>query len=266
MIVWRYSDDLATTHGVGKPDANLHDLPPVVEAIRSVSHTSRLLPEKTGPPRGRSTRIRELPALYAVSLHSSTAGEPGETAAAHSGGLTLDPSRPTADGAALLGAGNPVDAVRLALSGTITASIAGRFAEYRFMPGTSSLSPADQQPFRVEVAGDEGRVWLEDLAGLTDLGVDWDYDDRSWRVSVREYTDSGASGGSMTSGSSFGPTSSGNDYDLKLMGTGPVVETWSTWDGDEPWVSPFGKEVHVTVTVTAESDGNFCWHYLDQAG
>jgi len=130
------------------------------------------------------------------------------------------------------------------------------------MPGTSSLSPADQQPFRVEVAGDEGRVWLEDLAGLTDLGVDWDYDDRSWRVSVREYTDSGASGGSMTSGSSFGPTSSGNDYDLKLMGTGPVVETWSTWDGDEPWVSPFGKEVHVTVTVTAESDGNFCWHYL----
>ncbi|HET6572004.1 MAG TPA: hypothetical protein VFG68_00250, partial [Fimbriiglobus sp.] len=59
--------------------------------------------------------------MYAVTLLSPAAGEPGETVATHAGELRLTPH--DLRGITVAEAATPEDAVRRALTGTITATV-----------------------------------------------------------------------------------------------------------------------------------------------
>jgi hypothetical protein len=88
-------------------------------------------------------------------------------------------------------------AVRAALSGTVTVQHLGREFTHTFGRDTVSESRADHKAFWVDVGRGGATVRLEDLAGSRQS--DWDYDDRSWRVSVREYPNqTGGEAGRMT--------------------------------------------------------------------
>jgi hypothetical protein len=96
---------------------------------------------------------RTTPAMYAVTVLSPAAGEPGETAAAHAGELRVNPALPTYDGEQTIGAATPSDAIRAALTGTVSVTVGGQFASYTFSRAIAGYSAADHKAFFVEVKG-----------------------------------------------------------------------------------------------------------------
>ena len=145
-------------------------------------------------------------------------------------------------------AGNAADAVRVALTGAVAATVGGRTGYYSFGPDTTGTAAADHKPFAVGVSGKEAVVRLEDLTQMPELGVDWDYDDRTWRVDVRAYHGSVQPGG-------------GGGGGVSLMSGGSEVEV-GEWTYD--WVSPFDQSATVTTTVTFNKpgyEGLYFWNY-----
>jgi hypothetical protein len=186
---------------------------------------------------------RVVPALYYVNLSSPFEGVPGSTAATHSGGLVVNPDLPVANGQAVVGASSPADAVRAALQGTVTVSIVGQPVGYTFGRDTAGLSVAAHQPFLVEMTGTSGKAWLEDLAGLPELGVDWDYNDRSWGVTVQALEANGK-------GSHNGPPGGGGVGLMSLIDE----DSWT-------WTDSMGQTASVSYEVTADEYGEWTWRY-----
>jgi hypothetical protein len=186
---------------------------------------------------------RVVPALYYVDLHSPFEGVPGSTAATHSGGLAVNPDLPVASGKVVVGASSAADAVRGALQDTVTVSIGGQSVGYTFGRGTAGLTAEAHRPFLVEMDGKSGTVWLEDLAGLPEAGVDWDYDDRSWGVTVQAFEANGK-------GSHGGPSGGGG------------IESFSLIDEDSwTWTDSIGETASVSYEVTADEYGEWTWRY-----
>jgi hypothetical protein len=121
---------------------------------------------------------------------SPAAGDAGDSAATFSGGIALDPGLPTQAGKAVVTAASPTAAISAALTNTIVASFQGQSAGYDPDATTVSTSPAAQLPFVVTTTSTPGqyRLLLEDLANMPGLPPDWDYNDRSWIVTVTELT------------------------------------------------------------------------------
>jgi Bacterial Ig domain len=135
---------------------------------------------------------RDVPAgWYTVHLDSPPAGIPGNTVSTLAGGgLSVNPDYdPDGDGTALLYADSAADAVRTALTGTISVNLSAVSrpqTDYAFAFPNTATTSADQTPFLVtSVSGEAWKVELEDLAGHEDI-CDWDYDDYSWDVTVEE--------------------------------------------------------------------------------
>jgi Bacterial Ig domain/DNA/RNA non-specific endonuclease len=129
---------------------------------------------------------REVPALFAVGLLSPFAGDVGESAATFSGGLTLDATLSTRDGQVIVVADTPTDAIQAALVNTITATVGGQSANYLPDPETIATTVMAHLPFFVSPTTTTGQytLRLEDLALMPGQTPDWDYNDRSWVVTV----------------------------------------------------------------------------------
>jgi hypothetical protein len=131
---------------------------------------------------------REVPALYAVGLLSPSGGDVGQSSATFAGGIALNNSLPTQNGKALVDAATPTAAIQAAFVNTITATVGTQSANYSAGVGTIGTTPAAQTPFVVTPTATAGQftLRLEDLAAMPGMASDWDYDDRSWLISVIE--------------------------------------------------------------------------------
>lgn len=129
-----------------------------------------------------------MPAAFAVGLLSPFAGDVGESAASFSGGISLNATLPTQGGRAVVDAGNPVAAIQAALINTVTVIFAGQSAGYTPGATTVSTTTTAQVPFLVVPTASPGvyELRLEDLANMPGVPPDWDYNDRTWTVSVTE--------------------------------------------------------------------------------
>jgi hypothetical protein len=131
---------------------------------------------------------RTTPTTYTVKLLSPAIGLRGNTVATFTGGIHTSILYSTdGNGAALVEATSPLEAVQLALGGSVTATAGG--SSYTHSPPSNVGGAASEhKAFWL----DGSTLWLEDLAGAG--GCDWDYDDRKWFVEVAEHiptTDSG---------------------------------------------------------------------------
>lgn len=129
-----------------------------------------------------------MPAAFAVGLLSPFAGDVGESAASFSGGISLNVALPTQGGRAVVDAANPVAAIQAALINTVTVTFAGQSAGYTPGATTVSTTTTAQVPFLVVPTATPGvyELRLEDLANMPGVPPDWDYNDRTWTVSVTE--------------------------------------------------------------------------------
>ncbi len=146
---------------------------------RSRSIAPALPPSQLAKLRLEQLEARDVPALWAVQLMGSTAGD---TAATISDSLTANTSLPTdASGATLVEANSAQEAVGLAITGNITVQHAGETLTYSMDPANIGTTAAEHQTLLF----DNGVIRLEDMA-RSSKGSDWDYNDRSWTTSVQE--------------------------------------------------------------------------------
>ncbi len=133
---------------------------------------------------------RTTPAVYAVGMLSPSTGDVGSSAATFTGGIALDTTLPTQDGKAVVTAANSTAAIQAALVNTVTATVGGQSANYQPGPTTVSTPPSAQLPFVVTTTTTAGEyvLHLEDLALMPGMPPDWDYNDRTWTVTVTELT------------------------------------------------------------------------------
>ena len=134
---------------------------------------------------------RDVPATWAVQLLSPGVGDVGTAGATFTGQLELAAGQLADNGALIVTAADQASAIQAALTGSVTASYQGETAPYAFSAATSDVSTASHRAYFLESQPTDGRwrVGLEDLSApnMQPLGVDWDYDDRTWMVDVREY-------------------------------------------------------------------------------
>lgn len=130
---------------------------------------------------------RELPALFGVRLVGSGEGLLGDTAATHTGSLSMTASLPSVNGWAVVDAADEVAAAKSALTGTITVTFSGATASYSASAATIGTSAGQQLPFLL-TANPSGvmTLALEDAAALPNITCDWDYNDRTWAVQVQQ--------------------------------------------------------------------------------
>jgi hypothetical protein len=125
-------------------------------------------------------------------LLSAGEGIAGDTASTVSGSIGTSIILQTdANGAALVSATSPLEAVRLALAGEVQVSFQGATYTYYLSPGSSAGigdAVSDHKPFLFNGT----QLWLEDLAGSGTC--DWDYNDHKWFVEVTEHTPTTGSG------------------------------------------------------------------------
>ena len=128
--------------------------------------------------------------MLAVGMLSPFAGDVGESAATFTGGIALNTSLTMQDGKAVVTAATPLAAIQAALVNTITATVAGNSANY--VPGATTIgtSVTTHLPFIVTTTAIPNQfiLKLEDLALMPGMPPDWDYNDRTWTVTVTELT------------------------------------------------------------------------------
>ncbi len=132
-----------------------------------------------------------MPAVYAVGLLSPSAGDVGESAATFTGGIALDGTLPMQDGKAVITAATPIAATQAALVNTITASVGGQSANYSPDPEAIATTTTAHLPFYISTTtatAGQYVLHLEDLALMPGMPPDWDYNDRTWTVTVTELT------------------------------------------------------------------------------
>lgn len=189
---------------------------------------------------------RAVPAIYAVTLLSPDAGDPGSTDATHTGKLRIDPTLPTFRGTKTVGAASPAAAVEAALTGTVTATLSGQSVSYPFGRDAAGTSAADRLPYLVDVSGDTALVWLEDMAGFAGVSPDWDYNDRSWRVDVRRLQDD------VSPPATPPPPPDGGTISTL---TDPIDS------GTFVWSNTFGETATVAYTVEWYDPETYLWRY-----
>ena len=121
---------------------------------------------------------RDTPAWWAVTAPTPTEGTAGDTAATHTGGLTLNPDYAATNGTVTVFADTAAEAAVKGLSGTVTVALLGQTTDYIFGPDSVGTTAADHKPFLTVVSGSSVGVALEDMAGLA--ACDYDYNDRTW--------------------------------------------------------------------------------------
>lgn len=108
---------------------------------------------------------RDVPAFWTLQMLSNAVGEPGDTAATHSGTLQMY--------AVTVEAPTPGAAVAGALDGSIHVEFGGNTYDY----------PFPSNAYNIVDNWNQVTVEFEDLAAVPAL-CDWDYDDRYWLISV----------------------------------------------------------------------------------
>ncbi|MFO0852110.1 MAG: hypothetical protein U0871_26630 [Gemmataceae bacterium] len=191
---------------------------------------------------------RDTPSLFAVRLISPPAGELGDTGAKHSGALAYRSGLATADGGGVqIQAASAAEAVRAALTGSITVTVGKASSTVTFGPTTAGTADAHHKPFVVRTAGGVGLIQLEDLAGFTNTTPDWDYNDRSWHVAAYQVGTGGppaVGGGGVTalSGPQNGET---------------VIDSYTFTLGDQ-----FYQTATVDYTVWEYAPDVWQWEYV----
>ena len=126
-----------------------------------------------------------MPALWAVHFGGSV---PGDTAATITDTLAANSSLPTdANGDTLVEANTIQEAIGLAIIGDVTVQFGGQTLIYSMAPGNVGASFAEHRPF----VGSSSVIQLEDMTYSAN-GSDWDYNDRSWLVSVTDVSGGGS--------------------------------------------------------------------------
>lgn len=116
-------------------------------------------------------------------------------------------------------------------------SIGVQSIDYLFGRSTAGLTRDTHQPFVVEMTGKSGQVWLEDLANMPGSESDWDYNDRSWHVTIQAFERGGQ-------GSRGNPGSGSGTYSLIDSGS------WT-------WTNSVGQSASVSYEITSEIFENY---------
>jgi len=172
---------------------------------------------------------RSNPSFWLVSAPVDEQGTPGITDAAHTGEIVLQDLVTVFDGSARVLANNPVYALAAAFQGGIQVDLAGAVNNYEFNAGNLGTAASAEKPFLMSVTGTSVLISFEDMAGQP--GCDYDYNDRSWTVSL-----------------------SPSEPRLVYQGSFPIAGP-NPYTPSQQWIG------NIDVEVTEQLTGDYKWEY-----